>query len=287
MAEPHSSNFRVITTNFLSVRKLRIITVNSYGNTLTIEYDLRYLPTLYSRSIGAFWWALKLKCHFPTVHFCHSFLSEVAQLWAVKDGTGSVKRIWFHLNWIVKHDGERVTGTVREEPCVCLSQDETVLLQFNFHLVFGSTIARAVQSETGNKDSPIHSKLNAVTASPVPPLIASVCWWLKTVAFLRKQAWPSLTFERQLWFVSGSEIQENIGGFMWSEQSGLSRSVRKFFQEHSRYSDQIERITQNFSLVLRCRINVSTLAFSLSPSISSIENGHFSGIESFSEENTF
>ena len=27
MVEPHSSNFRVITTNFLSVRKLRIITV--------------------------------------------------------------------------------------------------------------------------------------------------------------------------------------------------------------------------------------------------------------------
>ena len=27
MVEPHSSNFRVITTNFLGVRKLRIITV--------------------------------------------------------------------------------------------------------------------------------------------------------------------------------------------------------------------------------------------------------------------
>lgn len=101
----------------------------------SVEDELRNLSPLHPCAVSAVRGALELKCHFPTLHLCHPFLSKVAQLVPIQNHTGSVEGIRLDLDWILEPNRKGVAGTVREIFTEILSQKYTLTFQLNLGTV--------------------------------------------------------------------------------------------------------------------------------------------------------
>lgn len=101
----------------------------------SVEDELGNLSPLHPCAVSAVRGALELKCHFPTLHLCHPFLSKVAQLISIQNHAGSVEGVGLNLDWILKPYREGVAGTVREVFAEVLSQQYSLTLQLNLGTV--------------------------------------------------------------------------------------------------------------------------------------------------------
>lgn len=150
----------------------------------SIEYKFEDLPSLYPSAISAIRGALKLDSHFAALNFRHAFLSKVAEFVAIQDHTGCVEGVWLYLHWVLKPHGEGIAGAIGEVLAQVLPQDNPLPLEFNLGTVFCRATAGAVQPKASDEHSFINCKLDAVTATPVAPLIAPIGTRLETVTAL-------------------------------------------------------------------------------------------------------
>lgn len=130
-------------------------------------------------------------------------------------------------------------------------------------------------------------KLDAVTAAPVAPLVAAVSAGLEAVAALRDKAFPGLADKLQLRLFGSRVPEEDVIGFVESQDPGLSSAVGEVVEGHGRDADQVESLAQHLALVLYGGRQLLSLALHFSPVQSCLENNDFFGIQSLPSENAF
>lgn len=157
---------------------------NSRG---TIKNQFRNLSTLDARSIRALRRTLELKSDTTNRHLCQSFLSKITQFGSVQDDRSSVKWFRFYLNGMFEVYTECVTRPIGEEFSIVFGQHTSGTSKFNFDIVIGSSVGRAVQSKPNDENTFIYTKLNAITPTSVAPLIITIRWRLKSMTDLQEK----------------------------------------------------------------------------------------------------
>ncbi|RLW06998.1 hypothetical protein DV515_00003962, partial [Chloebia gouldiae] len=168
-----------------------------------------------------------------------------------------------------------------------ICQDNSLSLQFNLGTVLCRPTAGAVEPKASNKHSLIDSKLDAVAAAPVAPLVAAVGAGLEAVAALRDEAFAGLADKLQLRLLGSRVPQEDVVGLVQSQDPGLSSAVGEVVEGHGGNADQVESLAQHLALVLYGGRQLLSLALHFSPVQSCLKNNNFFGIQSLPSENAF
>ena len=135
-------------------------------------------------SIGGLCTALELEGDWLSLvdhDLAQTFLTEVGQLRSVEDRGSRVRLVGLDLHGMVKEDMESVTGSIRVELLRVVCQDLAAVLELDPDGVVGGPAARAVHTEPNYEYSSVHTKLNTVTPTPVPPLVRSKCKIIEVV----------------------------------------------------------------------------------------------------------
>ena len=180
-------------------------------------------------------------------HLAQTFLAKVRQLGTVQDCGGRVGLVCLYLHWVIEVNVESVAGAVRVELLSIVCQNLAAVFQLYPHVVVGGAVAGAVHAEADHEYSPVHTELNAVTATPVSPLVGPVGAGLEPVAGQRLHPQPGGGRVVHLGLLLGGEIEENIRRLLQAEHPTLGGGVGKLLQVHAGKSDALHCGPQDLS----------------------------------------
>lgn len=176
--------------NCVRSNSLAIVPIDHCRGTVrrSIEYQIRYLATLYTSAIGALWWTLKLECHIAHAYFWQTFLTKEAQFGAVQHYRCCVVAIRLNLNRMLEEHMERVARPVREKFGIIFGQHTAQSFQIDLYIIICCTGRWSIQSKANDEYAFVHRELYRIAAATIAPLIAAIGTRLESMAHLSFQA---------------------------------------------------------------------------------------------------